>query len=131
MYCRGLTHVHPLRVLGILASTYAGTGRIVEARESIRLALEIADYGDNELRARTFSRAAVVAFYDSDEEMLESHSREGIRLATEIGAYGIAARMCGALAAIIIGWSWPPQSQSITYRRRESRGCCLGVRVGV
>jgi serine/threonine-protein kinase PknK len=86
-------------VLGLLASTYASTGRLEEARESIRLALEIADYGDNELRARTFSRAAVVAFYESDEEMVESHSREGIRLAIEIGAYGIAARMCGQLAA--------------------------------
>ncbi|MDB5094651.1 MAG: regulatory protein LuxR [Candidatus Eremiobacteraeota bacterium] len=87
-------------VLSILAATYAAAGRMVESRDAIRLALEIADYGDDELRARTFSRAAAVAFYDSDEQALESHSREGIRLATEIGAFGLAARMCGTLCAM-------------------------------
>jgi DNA-binding NarL/FixJ family response regulator len=86
--------------LGILAITYATAGRLEDSREAIRLALEIADYGDDELRARTFSRAAGFAFYDSDDAALESYSREGIRLATEIGAFGLAARMCGTLCAM-------------------------------
>jgi len=87
-------------VLSILAITYAAVGRMVQSRDAIRLALEIADYGDDELRARTLGRAAVVAYYDSDDELLEAHAREAIRLATEIGAFGVAARTCGILCAM-------------------------------
>jgi len=88
------------QVYGLLATAYSGAGRHDEAQRAIGRALEIADYGDDELRARTFSRAAGVAFYDSDEEKLESYAREGIRLATEIGAFGLAARLCATLQSM-------------------------------
>ena len=84
-------------VLGILAGTYAVAGRSEEARRAIDEALSIAEYADDELRARTYSRAAVVAFYASDEDSLERFAREGARIAAEIGAHGLAARLCSAL----------------------------------
>jgi ATP/maltotriose-dependent transcriptional regulator MalT len=84
-------------VLGILAGTYAVAGQLEQAQVAIDEALAIAEFGDDELRARTYGRAAVVAFYAVDEEALERFVREGIRLATEIGAYGVAARLASAL----------------------------------
>ena len=40
-------------------------------------ALELAEFGDDALRARTFSRAATIAFYAGDEEPSNRYTREG------------------------------------------------------
>lgn len=97
-------------ILGLLAATYATGGRYQEARSLIAEALAVADFEDDELRARTYSRAAVVAFYGSDEYALERFATEGARIATEIGAYSLAARLCSSLYSMHAAASRVPEA---------------------
>ena len=87
-------------VLGMLAMTYALAGRHDEAHVAITEALALAEFGDDELRARTFGRAGTVAFYASDDSAAEYYTREATRLAIEVGAFGAAARFFGTLSAL-------------------------------
>jgi serine/threonine-protein kinase PknK len=87
-------------VLGMLAMTYALAGRHDEAHVTITEALALAEFGDDELRARTFGRAGTVAFYASDESAAEYYTREATRLAIEVGAFSAAARFFSTLSAL-------------------------------
>jgi ATP/maltotriose-dependent transcriptional regulator MalT len=87
-------------VLGTLAMTYALAGRLDEAQTAIAEAIELAEFGDDGLRARTFGRAATVAFYASDDATVEYFTREATRLAIEIGEFGVAARFFTTLTSM-------------------------------
>jgi ATP/maltotriose-dependent transcriptional regulator MalT len=87
-------------VLGVLACTYALAGRHDEGHVAITEALALAEFGDDELRARTFGRAGTVAFYASDDAAAEYYTREATRLAIEVGAFGAAARFFSTLSAL-------------------------------
>jgi LuxR family maltose regulon positive regulatory protein len=87
-------------VLGMLAMTYGLAGRREEAHQAIAEAIELSEFGDDGLRARTFGRAATVAFFASDEQAVESYTREATRLAIEIGEFIVAARFFTTLVAM-------------------------------
>jgi LuxR family transcriptional regulator, maltose regulon positive regulatory protein len=87
-------------VLGMLAMTYALAGRLDEAQANIAEAIDLAEFGDDALRARTYGRAATIAFYAGDDASVESYSREATRLATEVGEFMFAARAFSTLTAV-------------------------------
>jgi ATP/maltotriose-dependent transcriptional regulator MalT len=87
-------------VLGMLAMTYAAQGRHDEAQTAISEAIELAEFADDALRARTYMRAATIAFYASDDAAAESYTREASRIAIELGEFGMAARSFSTLAAV-------------------------------
>ncbi|MBV8581006.1 MAG: hypothetical protein JOZ86_10255 [Candidatus Eremiobacteraeota bacterium] len=88
-------------VLGMLAMTYALAGRAEEATFTIAEAIGLAEFGDDLLRANTYVRAATIAFYASDDvESVERYAREATRLATETGAFAIAARCLSTVCAL-------------------------------
>ncbi|HEY0393259.1 MAG TPA: LuxR C-terminal-related transcriptional regulator [Candidatus Elarobacter sp.] len=87
-------------VLGMLAMTYGLVGRHDEAQATIQEAIALAEFADDLLRARTFGRAGAIAFYAADEEAAEYYTRESTRLATEAGAFGLAARGFSTLCAL-------------------------------
>jgi LuxR family maltose regulon positive regulatory protein len=87
-------------VLGMLAMTYALAGRHDHAQTTIAEAIELAEFGDDSLRARTFGRAATVAFFAADEQTVESYTREATRLAIEVGEFIVAARFFTTLMAM-------------------------------
>jgi ATP/maltotriose-dependent transcriptional regulator MalT len=87
-------------VLGMLAMTYALAGRGDEAKTLIAEAIELSEFGDDSLRARTYARAATISFYASDDAAVETYAREGTRLATEAGEFILAARTFSTLTAV-------------------------------
>ena len=87
-------------LLGMLGMTYGLAGRLDEAQTAIAEAIELAEFGDDGLRARTFGRAATVAFYAADDAAVEYFTREATRLAIEIGEFGVAARFFTTLTAM-------------------------------
>jgi len=87
-------------VLGMLAMTYALAGRHDDAQTAITEAIELAEFGDDSLRARTFGRAATVAFFGANEQTVESYTREATRLAIEVGEFIVAARFFTTLMAM-------------------------------
>ena len=87
-------------VLGMLGMIYAARDRHDEAARMIADAIELAEFTDDSLRARTFARAATVAFYASDDAKVEYFSREASRLAIEVGQFGLAARSFSTLTAL-------------------------------
>ncbi|MBV9439163.1 MAG: hypothetical protein JOZ24_04140 [Candidatus Eremiobacteraeota bacterium] len=87
-------------VVGMLAMTYGLAGRHEEARELIAEAIDLAQLGDDELRARTFNRASTIAFYAQDEQAAEAYTREATRLALDQQAFALAARFLTTLTAI-------------------------------
>ena len=87
------------QIAGMLAMTKALAGAIDDARKILNEALELAEFAGDEIRARTYGRAATVAFYASDEDAVERYTREATRLASESGAYSLAARLYTALSA--------------------------------
>ncbi|MDB5069232.1 MAG: ATP-dependent transcriptional regulator, MalT-like, LuxR family [Candidatus Eremiobacteraeota bacterium] len=87
-------------VLGMLAMTYALAGRGDEAKTLIAEAIELSEFGDDSLRARTYARAATIAFYASDDAAVETYAREGTRLAMEAGEFILAARTFSTLTAV-------------------------------
>ncbi|MEA2689773.1 MAG: hypothetical protein QOD51_2380, partial [Candidatus Eremiobacteraeota bacterium] len=87
-------------VLGMLAMTYAIAGRRDEAQTVIAEAIELSEFGDDGLRARTYGRAATIAFYASDDATVETYAREATRLATEAGEFALAARFFSTLTAV-------------------------------
>jgi LuxR family maltose regulon positive regulatory protein len=86
-------------VLGMLAMTYAFGGRREDAQVAIAEAIELSEFGDDGLRARTYGRAATTAFYASDDATVEAYAREATRLATESGEFALAARFFSTLTA--------------------------------
>jgi LuxR family maltose regulon positive regulatory protein len=87
-------------VLGTLAMTYARAGRLAEAQTGIAEAIELSEFGDDRLRARTFGRAATIAFFASDDATVETYTREATRLAIEAGEFGPAALFFTNLTAL-------------------------------
>ncbi|HEX3463606.1 MAG TPA: LuxR C-terminal-related transcriptional regulator [Candidatus Elarobacter sp.] len=87
-------------VLGMLAMTYAAQGRHDEAQTAIAEAIELSEFSDDALRARTYTRAAAVAFYASDDANAESYTREASRLAIDLGEFGMAARSFSTLTSL-------------------------------
>ncbi|HTD32668.1 MAG TPA: LuxR C-terminal-related transcriptional regulator, partial [Candidatus Elarobacter sp.] len=87
-------------VLGMLAMTYAAQGRHQEAQTAIAEAIELSEFADDATRVRTYTRAAAVAFYASDDAGAESYTREASRLAIELGEFGIASRAFATLTAV-------------------------------
>ena len=87
-------------IVGVLAMTYALMGRIEEAQAAMAEALELAELGDDLLRARTFGRAGTVAFYADDDAAVEHFSGEATRLALEVGAFAAAARFYSTLLSV-------------------------------
>jgi LuxR family transcriptional regulator, maltose regulon positive regulatory protein len=87
-------------VLGMLGMTYGLAGRLDDAQTATAEAIQLAEFGDDGLRARTFGRAATVAFYAADDATAEYFTREATRLAIEIGEFGVAARFFTTLTAM-------------------------------
>lgn len=87
-------------VLGMLALVYASLGRHDDAQTTIAEAIDLAEFTDDGIRARTFSRSATVAFYASDDAKVEYFTREATRLAIEAGEFGLAARSFSTLTAL-------------------------------
>jgi len=87
-------------VLGMLGMTYALAGRLDDAGTAIAEAIQLAEFGDDGLRARTFGRAATIAFYASDDATVEYSAREATRLAIEGGEFAVAARFFTTLTAM-------------------------------
>jgi len=80
-------------IAGSLAQVKALAGDLPAASRYLEDALALADFADDVTRARTYGRAATVAFFARDEGALERFTREGIRLATEAGIFQLAARL--------------------------------------
>jgi ATP/maltotriose-dependent transcriptional regulator MalT len=87
-------------VLGMLALIYSSRGRHDEAQSAITEAIDLAEFTDDTIRARTFARAATTAFYTSDDAKVEYYTRESTRLAIDTGLFGLAARSFSALTAL-------------------------------
>ena len=87
-------------VLGMLALIYASRGRHDDAQAAIAEAIDYAEFTDDSIRARTFGRAATVAFYGSDDAKVEYFAREATRLAVDGGEFGQAARYFSTLTAL-------------------------------
>ncbi|MDQ6942334.1 MAG: LuxR C-terminal-related transcriptional regulator [Candidatus Eremiobacteraeota bacterium] len=87
-------------VLGVLALIYASRGRHDDAQTAIGEAIDLAEFTDDSIRARTFGRAATAAFYASDDARVESYTREATRLAIDAGEFGMAARSFASLTAL-------------------------------
>lgn len=92
-----LTDTDRAQVVGALAMILAHAGRAAEAQEAIEEAFVLAEYAGDELRARTYGRAATVAFYASDGDAVERYTREATRLASDSAAFGLAARLFSTL----------------------------------
>jgi DNA-binding CsgD family transcriptional regulator len=87
------------QILGVLGMTYALSDRQPDAAGALAEAMELAEFADDAVRARTYGRAATVAFYAGDEAAVEQYTREATRLAIECGEYALAARLFSALSA--------------------------------
>ena len=87
-------------VLGMLALIYSSRGRHDEAQSTITEAIDLAEFTDDSIRARTFGRAATTAFYASDDAKVEYYTREATRLRIDTGLFGQAARSFSALTAL-------------------------------
>lgn len=87
------------QLCGIIAITLALGGEIDDARATVDEALALAELADEELRARTYARASAVAFFAGDGAAVERYAREGTRLATECGAFGLAAGLLTTLVS--------------------------------
>jgi ATP/maltotriose-dependent transcriptional regulator MalT len=87
-------------VLGMLALIYSSRGRHDEAQRTITEAIDLAEFTDDSIRARTFGRAATAAFYASDDAKVEYFTREATRLAIDTGEFGQAARSFSTLTAL-------------------------------
>ena len=87
-------------VLGVLALIYSSRGRHDEAQSTITEAIDLAEFTDDSIRARTFGRAATTAFYASDDAKAEYYTREATRLAIDTGLFGQAARSFSTLTAL-------------------------------
>ena len=87
-------------VLGMLALIYSSRGRHDEAQSTITEAIDLAEFTDDSIRARTFGRAATTAFYASDDAKVEYYTREATRLCIDTGLFGQAARSFSALTAL-------------------------------
>jgi DNA-binding CsgD family transcriptional regulator len=87
-------------VLGMLALIYASRGRHDDAQTAITEAIDLAEFTDDSIRARTFGRAATTAFYASDDAKAEYFTREATRLAIDTGEFGQAARSFSTLTAL-------------------------------
>ncbi len=85
------------QLTGTLGMIYALAGRREDADRAMSEAMELAQFADDELRARTYGRAATVAFYAADEDAVEHYTREATRLAADCGAFAIAARLYSTL----------------------------------
>jgi LuxR family maltose regulon positive regulatory protein len=88
------------QISGMLAITLALGGEVAEAQTIIDEAFALAELADDELRARTYGRAATVAFFAKDEEAVERYTREGSRLAVDCGAFSLAARQFTTLTSL-------------------------------
>ena len=87
-------------VLGMLGLIYASRSRHDDAQRMITDAIDLAEFTDDSLRARTFARAATVAFYAADDAKVEYFAREAARLAIDVGQFGLAARSFSTLTAL-------------------------------
>ncbi len=87
-------------VLGMLGLIYASAGRHDDAQGMISEAIDLAEFTDDSLRARTFARSATAAFYASEDAKVEYFTREATRLAIDVGEFGLAARSFGTLTAL-------------------------------
>ncbi len=95
-----LSPVDRAQVSGTLGMVYALAGRREDADRAIGEAMELAQFAEDELRARTYGRAATVAFYAADEDAVEHYTREATRLAADCGAFSIAARLYSTLYSL-------------------------------
>jgi DNA-binding CsgD family transcriptional regulator len=87
-------------VLGMLALIYSSRGRHDEAQRTIAEAIDLAEFTDDSIRARTFGRAATTAFYASDDAKAEYYTREATRMCIDAGLFGQAARSFSTLTAL-------------------------------
>ncbi|MGD1066461.1 MAG: hypothetical protein ABR975_06555, partial [Vulcanimicrobiaceae bacterium] len=84
---------------GSLAMAKGLAGELQGASDLLESALSLAQFTDDLTRARTYGRGATVAFYAGDDDAIERLTREGIRLATDAGAFQLAARFHTTLAS--------------------------------
>ena len=64
------------QILGTLAMSYALGNEPAKATDALAEAMELAEFAEDEVRARTYGRAATVAFYAGDEPVVEQYTRE-------------------------------------------------------
>jgi DNA-binding CsgD family transcriptional regulator len=83
----------------MLGLIYAYGSRHREAQEMIAEAIDLAEFTDDSLRARTFGRSATAAFYASEDAKVEYFTREATRLAIDVGDFALAARSFSTLTA--------------------------------
>ncbi len=86
-------------ILGTLGMTYALANEQSKAAGALAEAMELAEFADDAVRARTYGRAATAAFYAGDEAAIEQYTREATRLAIECGEFSLAARLFFSLAS--------------------------------
>ena len=87
-------------VLGMLGLIYAFGSRHDDAQRMLAEAIDLAEFTDDGLRARTFARSATAAFYASEDAKVEYFTREATRLAIDTGDFGLAARSFSTLTAL-------------------------------
>ena len=87
-------------VAGTLAVLLAYAGDQARASATLSDALLLAEETDESVRARTYGRAAAVAFFAGDEHSVELYANEAARLAEDCSLYGLAARIGTSLSAL-------------------------------
>jgi DNA-binding CsgD family transcriptional regulator len=83
-----------------LAVLLAYAGDQARASATLSDALLLAEETDESVRARTYGRAAAVAFFAGDEHSVELYANEAARLAEDCSLYGLAARIGTSLSAL-------------------------------
>ncbi|MGD0052121.1 MAG: LuxR C-terminal-related transcriptional regulator [Vulcanimicrobiaceae bacterium] len=86
-------------VEGSLAMVKAIAGDLEGAQASLDRAIPLAEFVDDLTRARTYGRAATVAFFAGEDDTVERLTREAIRLASDANAFQIAARLNATLSS--------------------------------
>ncbi len=96
-----LAPVDRAQVSGTLGMIYALAGRREDADRAIAEAMELAQFADDELRARTYGRAATVAFYAARRRR-PSSTTPARRPAwpADCGAFSVAARLYSTLYSL-------------------------------
>jgi DNA-binding CsgD family transcriptional regulator len=73
-------------------------GDLAGARAALDRAIPLAEFVDDITRARTYGRAATVAFFAGDDDTVDRFTREAVRLATDANAFQLAARLNATLS---------------------------------
>lgn len=96
----GLSTPDRTHVLGTLAVLLGYAGDQARAAAFLNEALLLADAVDEPLYARTYGRAAAVAFFSGDERAVELYAIEAVSIAEHCSLYSLAARIGTSLSTL-------------------------------